>query len=76
MSVLLVTGGSRGIGADVCRAAAEQGWSVAVNYAQSEDAANAVVKDISDAGGTAIAVQADVASHEQVEAMFADIDRQ
>ena len=43
MSVLLVTGGSRGIGAQICRMGAAQGWSVAVNYAESADQAEDVV---------------------------------
>ncbi len=51
--VLLVTGGSRGIGAAVCLAAAEQGWRVVVNYASNEAAAQDVVARIRDAGGEA-----------------------
>jgi NAD(P)-dependent dehydrogenase (short-subunit alcohol dehydrogenase family) len=70
MSVMLVTGGSRGIGAAVCRMAAAEGWAVAVNYARDAAAAEAVVSDIEAAGGTAVAVQGDVASEEDVRAIY------
>jgi NAD(P)-dependent dehydrogenase (short-subunit alcohol dehydrogenase family) len=76
MSVLLVTGGSRGIGAEICRVAASKGWAVAVNYARSRDEADAVVADITKAGGKAIAVQADVSSSDDVESMFTVVDEQ
>lgn len=56
----LVTGGSRGIGAAICRELASQGAAVAVNYAGSESAAQAIVDEIVAAGGRAIAIQADV----------------
>ena len=70
MSVLLVTGGSRGIGAAVCRMAAERGWTVVVNYARDVAAANRVVADINAAGSQAIAVQGDVSREEDVIAMY------
>ena len=73
MKVLLVTGGSRGIGAEICRQAAKQSWAVAVNYATASDKADEVVAQIAAAGGTAMAVQADVADADQVEAMFASV---
>ncbi|KRD50172.1 SDR family oxidoreductase [Ensifer sp. ENS10] len=72
--VLLVTGGSRGIGAAVCVAAAKAGWRVAVNYATNRDAADAVVGAIEAAGGSAIAVQGDVGSEADIQAMFAAVD--
>lgn len=72
--VLLVTGGSRGIGAATCQLAARAGWKVAVNYAANSAAADDVVRQIVAAGGAAIAVQADVASEEQVLAMFKEVD--
>lgn len=56
----LVTGGSRGIGAAICRELASQGAAVAVNYAGSESAAQAIVDEIVAAGGRAVAIQADV----------------
>jgi short-subunit dehydrogenase len=68
--VLLVTGGSRGIGAATSRLAATRGWAVAVNYTANSLAADEVVRDIRAAGGTAMAVQADVAIEAQVIAMF------
>ena len=72
--VLLVTGGSRGIGAAVAVLAARKGHAVAVNYANNEAAADAVVRTIRDGGGTAIAVRADVADEAQVLEMFAQVD--
>ena len=71
---LLVTGGSRGIGAAVCLAAARRGWAVGVNFTRGAAAAAAVVEQIRAAGGTAIALQADVADEAQVLAMFAALD--
>jgi len=73
-STLLVTGGSRGIGAATARLAAARGWTVAVNYARDAAAAQAVVDEIQRAGGQALAVQADVADEAQVLAMFQRID--
>ena len=74
--VLLVTGGSRGIGAATALLAARKGYAVAVNYAASAQAAQAVVQQIRQEGGQAIAVQADVAQEDQVLAMFAAVDAQ
>lgn len=68
--VLLVTGGSRGIGAATCLLAAQKGWAVAVNYTAHPNAADDVVAQITKAGGEAMSVQADVANEEQVLAMF------
>ncbi len=73
--VLLVTGGGRGIGAATSRAAARRGWDVAVNYQTNRPRAEAVVDDIENAGGKAIAYQADIADERAVLAMFAAIDR-
>lgn len=72
--VLLVTGGSRGIGAATAKLAAAQGWSVAVNYTANSLAADEVVRDIRSAGGSAITVQADVADESQVLRMFEKVD--
>lgn len=72
--VLLITGGSRGIGAATALLAARQGFAVAVNYVSNVNAAIRVVQQIHDTGGTAIAVQADVAQESQVTAMFEVID--
>lgn len=72
--VLLVTGGSRGIGAATARLAAAQGWAVAVNYTANSLAADEVVRHIRSAGGNAITVQADVADEAQVLRMFEKVD--
>ncbi len=56
----LVTGGSRGIGAAIVRALAEAGAAVAINYRERADAANALAKQITGAGGKAVAIGADV----------------
>ncbi|MDI4237654.1 3-oxoacyl-ACP reductase FabG [Bradyrhizobium sp. Arg237L] len=58
--VALVTGGSRGIGAAIVRALAEQGAAVAINYRERAGDADALAKEISTAGGKAIAIGADV----------------
>ncbi|MDO8391207.1 MAG: SDR family oxidoreductase [Actinomycetota bacterium] len=73
--VLLVTGGSRGIGAAIARAAAPT-YDVVVNYTSRPEAAHSVVADVIAAGSQAIAVQADVADETAVLAMFAAIDHQ
>ena len=73
--VVLVTGGSRGIGAATALEAARHGYAVAVNYAARSDAAEAVVARIRAQGGEALAVQADVAQEAQVLAMFGTIDQ-
>ena len=73
---VLITGGSRGIGAAAAWLCAQRGWAVAVNYASDAVAAQAVVARINAAGGTALAVQADVSSEAQVLAMFETLDRE
>jgi NAD(P)-dependent dehydrogenase (short-subunit alcohol dehydrogenase family) len=72
--VVLVTGGSRGIGAAVARQAAAAGWAVCLTYRADEAAAGSVVADIEAAGGTAAAVRADVADEADVLAAFAAAD--
>jgi NAD(P)-dependent dehydrogenase (short-subunit alcohol dehydrogenase family) len=71
---LLITGASRGIGAATALLAAQRGYAVAVNYSANSLAADEVVRQIRAGGGTAMAVQADVADEAQVMAMFARID--
>ena len=72
--VLLVTGGSRGIGAAVCRKAASQGWRVMINYASNEAAARAVAAEIEAAGGVAKIVQGDTGTEEGIAGIFAAVD--
>lgn len=75
-NVLVVTGGSRGIGAATARLAALRGYAVAVNFAANSAAADVVVRDIEATGGRAIAVRADVAREDDVLAMFEIVDRE
>jgi NAD(P)-dependent dehydrogenase (short-subunit alcohol dehydrogenase family) len=72
---LLITGGSRGIGAAAARLAAQAGWDVAVNYMRDAAAAEAVAAAVRSAGRRALVLQADVAVDAEVVAMFAAIDR-
>ena len=67
---LIVTGGSRGIGAAVAVLAARQGWRVAVNYAQDLAAALAVVRAIREAGGMAEAIQGDMSREADILNLF------
>lgn len=68
--VAVVTGGSRGIGRSIATILATQGVAVVAGYAGNSGAAAAVVAEITAAGGTAVAVQADVADEVAVAAMF------
>ncbi len=75
MGVLVVTGGSRGIGAEICRMAAAKGSAVCVNYSNSGDEAQHVVAAINQTGGRAIAAQADVSVDADVTTMFERVDK-
>lgn len=68
--VAIVTGASKGIGAGIAKAFAREGAKVVVNYASSKEAADKVVKVITDNGGTAISVQADVSKEADVNRLF------
>ena len=72
--VILITGASRGIGAATALLAARAGYAVAVNYSANSLAADEVVRQIRQHGGSAITVQADVAEESQVLAMFEKVD--
>jgi NAD(P)-dependent dehydrogenase (short-subunit alcohol dehydrogenase family) len=75
-NVLVVTGGSRGIGAATAQLAGERGYAVCVNYRENRTAAEQVIERITDAGGRAIAVAADVSSEPDVLRLFATVDRE
>ncbi len=74
--VLIVTGGSRGIGAAVARLGGERGYDVCVNYLSNRERADQVVAQITDGGGRAIAVQADAGSESDVVRLFETVDRE
>lgn len=74
--VILVTGGSRGIGAAVCRHAAKAGYSVAINFVNDEEAAHRLVSELTASGATARAFQADVSRESDCTKLFADISHQ
>lgn len=73
---VLITGGSRGIGAATARCCAQAGWDVAINYTRDRAAADALVAQLQGLGRRAVALQADVADEAQVAAMFERLDAQ
>src|SRR5216684_8247385 len=73
--VIIITGGSRGIGAATAQLAAKRGYAVCVNYVRNRAAADAVVSTIERAGGQAIAVAADVAAEPEVIRLFESVDK-
>jgi NAD(P)-dependent dehydrogenase (short-subunit alcohol dehydrogenase family) len=73
---LIVTGGSRGIGAATARLAATRGYQVCVNYISDEAAAAKVVADIVSGGGTAMASQADIGVESEVVSLFRSVEKQ
>lgn len=73
--VAVVTGASKGIGAEIARQFAAEGAAVVVNYATSKQAAERVVADIVREGGKAVAVQADISKPDQIEKLFSDTSK-
>ena len=73
--VAVVTGASKGIGAEVAKAFALQGASVVVNYSSSKESAEKIVRALHDQGSKAIAVQGNVAKPNEVENIFAETAR-
>ncbi len=70
--VAVVTGASKGIGADIAKGLAKEGASVVVNYASSKEGADRVVAEITSNGGKAIAVQGDVSKASDVKRLFSE----
>jgi 3-oxoacyl-[acyl-carrier protein] reductase len=70
--VAVVTGASKGIGAAIAKQLATEGAAVVVNYASSKSAADKVVAEITQAGGKAVAIQADVAKKADIDRLFAE----
>jgi 3-oxoacyl-[acyl-carrier protein] reductase len=70
--IAIVTGASKGIGADIAKGLAKEGASVVVNYASSKEGADKVVAEITKAGGKAVAIQGNVAKEADVNRLFAD----
>jgi NAD(P)-dependent dehydrogenase (short-subunit alcohol dehydrogenase family) len=73
---LIVTGASRGIGAAIARLAGTYGYGVVVNFASDEAAADRVVRSIVQAGGRAIAVQADISKEAEILQLFQKAERE
>jgi NAD(P)-dependent dehydrogenase (short-subunit alcohol dehydrogenase family) len=76
MPAVLITGASRGIGAEAARLAADRGYDVCVNYRVRRDAAEAVAAEVRSRGCRAVAIQADVASESDVVRLFDEADRE
>jgi NAD(P)-dependent dehydrogenase (short-subunit alcohol dehydrogenase family) len=74
--IVLITGASRGIGAATAKLLGERGYAVCVNYLNSEGAAKNIVSEITQSGGKAIAIKADVGVEKEIMSMFETVDRE
>jgi len=74
--IVLITGGSRGIGAQSAKLFASENYAVCINYKSDEDSASKLVKEITAQGGKCIAVKADVSNEDDVIALFETIDKE
>lgn len=75
MKTILITGGSRGIGAATALLAAKEGYAVVVNYHKNKGSADTVVSQIKNEGGTAVAIQADITKVQDVKNLFNETKR-
>ena len=75
LKAVLVTGGSRGIGAGIAKLFATRGWQVALTYKGNQEAAERIVAEIEGAGGSALALRCDIRKWDEVRALFAELDR-
>ena len=74
--VVVITGGSRGIGAATALLAARQGYDVCISYLKNREAANEVLSSVRDFGRRATAVQTDIANENQVKNLFQAVDKE
>ncbi len=74
--IVVITGGSRGIGAATARLAAARGYAIAVNYLNAREEAEALVREIVEGGGRAVAIKADMAIEADIIGLFATVDRE
>ena len=73
--IIIITGASRGIGAETAKRAAERGYAVCVNYHSNAEAAERVVRKIEESGGRALAVKADMSVEADILRLFDTVDR-
>ena len=73
--VMLITGGSRGIGAEIAKGAAKQGYFVIVNYTRGAKEAEGVVEQIISDGGSGVSIQADCSKEDEIVRLFNEVDQ-